>query len=130
GLGVEAVGLALGFAIILGVAASAGAVIPLIIHPPQQLTSPQILLTVVAIAIMLAGVCVCSFAGRWKESPQQHKRQSYAAGIALCAGSGLLSSCGNLGFVFGSDVAATAQSLGTPSYLAGNAVWTLLAIPL
>jgi L-rhamnose-H+ transport protein len=130
GLGVDAVGLALGFAVILGIAASAGAVIPLIVRPPQHITSAQVQLTFVAIAIMLAGVAVCSFAGRWRESPQKVKRQSYAAGIALCVASGLLSSGGNLGFVFGSDVAASAQSLGTPSYLAGNAVWTLLAIPL
>ncbi|MEO7145288.1 MAG: hypothetical protein ABI165_17470, partial [Bryobacteraceae bacterium] len=60
----------------------------------------------------------------------KNRRQSYAAGIALCVASGLLSSGGNLGFVFGSDVATRAQTLGTPSYLAGNAVWTLLAVPL
>jgi L-rhamnose-H+ transport protein len=130
GLGVEAVGLSLGFAVILGVAASAGAVIPLIVNPPQHITAAQIALTSIAIVIMLAGVWVCSFAGRWKESSPTTKRQSYAAGIALCIGSGLLSSCGNLGFVFGSDVASLAQRLGTPSHLAGNAVWTLLAIPL
>ena len=130
GLGVEAVGLSLGFAVILGVAASAGAVIPLIVRPPQHINAAQVSLTAVAIVIMLAGVCVCSFAGRWKESSRKQERQSYAAGIALCVGSGLLSSCGNLGFVFGSEVASLAQRLGTPSHLAGNAVWTLLAIPL
>ena len=130
GLGVEAVGLSLGFAVILGVAASAGAVIPLFVNPPQHITTAQIGLTTAAIIIMLAGVCVCSFAGRWKEASQKKERQSYAAGIALCVGSGLLSSCGNLGFVFGSEVASVAQRLGTPSHLAGNAVWTLLAIPL
>ena len=130
GLGIEAVGLSLGFAVILGVAASAGAVIPLIVRPPQHITAAQIGLTIIAIAIMLAGVCVCSFAGRWKESSQKQKQESYAAGIALCVGSGLLSSCGNLGFVFGSEVASLAQRLGTPSYLAGNALWTLLAMPL
>ena len=130
GLGIEAVGLALGFAVILGVAASAGAVIPLIVRPPQHITATQIGVTIIAIIIMLAGVSVCSFAGRWKEALPTEKRQSYAAGIALCVGSGLLSSCGNLGFVFGSDVASLAERLGTPSYLAGNAVWTLLAIPL
>ena len=130
GLGIDAVGLALGFAVVLGVSASAGALIPLIARPPQHITAAQIGLTIAAIAIMLAGVGVCSFAGRWKESPQKHERPSYAAGIALCVGSGLLSSCGNLGFIFGSEVASRAQSLGTQSYLAGNAVWTLLAIPL
>lgn len=130
GLGIDAVGLALGFSVILGTAASAGALLPLIVRPPEHIAAAQVYLTFAAIAIMLAGVSVCSYAGRWKESRQQTKRQSYAAGIALCLASGLFSAGGNLGFVFGSEVASRAQTLGAPSYLAGNAVWTLLAIPL
>jgi L-rhamnose-H+ transport protein len=128
GLGVEAVGLALGFAVILGVAASAGAIIPLLVAPPAHITTAQIAVTGVAIALMLAGVAVCSFAGRWKE---RHSASiSYFRGILICVASGLLSACGNLGYAFGSSVAESARQLGTPSEWAGNAVWALLAIPL
>jgi L-rhamnose-H+ transport protein len=129
GLGVDAVGLALGFAVILGIAASAGAVIPLLVQPPPHITAAQIALTATAIGLMLAGVAVCSFAGRWKES-QGSTSRSYLTGILICAVSGLLSACGNLGFVFGSQIATRAQQLGTPSAWAGNAVWALLAMPL
>ena len=130
GLGVDAVGLSLGFAVILGVAASAGAIIPLFVHPPAQLTVTQAVMTAGAIAVMLAGVAVCSYAGRWRERPQKNKSRSYAAGIAICIASGVLSACGNLGFVFGSGIASRAQALGAESSAAGNAVWTLLAMPL
>jgi L-rhamnose-H+ transport protein len=130
GLGIEAVGMALGFAVILGVTASAGAVIPLLVRPPAHITSASIALTASAIAIMLAGVAVCSYAGRWKEAPKKGVGRPYAAGIAICIASGVLSACGNLGFVFGGEVASRAQSLGAPSASAGNAVWSLLAMPL
>jgi L-rhamnose-H+ transport protein len=128
GLGVDAVGLALGFAVILGIAASAGAVIPLLVQPPAHITTAQIALTAAAIVLMLAGVGVCSFAGRWKEKGGTSR--SYAIGILVCVASGLLSACGNLGFVFGTQIAARAQQLGTPSEWAGNAVWAILAMPL
>jgi L-rhamnose-H+ transport protein len=128
GLGVDAVGLALGFAVILGIAASAGAVIPLLVNPPAHITAGQVAITAVAIALMLAGVAVCSFAGRWKE--RKSVSGSYMRGILICIASGLLSACGNLGFAFGAPVAERARSLGTPSEWAGNAVWALLAIPL
>jgi len=130
GLGVDAVGLSLGFAVILGVAASAGAIIPLLVHPPMQLSAMHLGLTGAAIVVMLTGVAVCSYAGRWKETPAKDSKKSYAAGIAICMASGVLSACGNLGFVFGANVAARAQSLGAPQDTAGNAVWTLLAMPL
>ncbi len=130
GLGVDAVGLALGFSVILGLAASAGAVIPLLVRPPAHVTAASIALTAGAIVIMLGGVAVCSYAGRWKEAPKKEAGRPYAVGIAICIASGVLSACGNLGFVFGAGVAARAQSLGAPSASAGNAVWSLLAIPL
>ena len=128
GLGVSAVGLALGFAVILGIAASAGAVIPLLVEPPPHITAAQIGLTAAAIVLMLAGVAVCSFAGRWKE--KDFVSRSYLTGILICVASGLLSACGNLGFAFGSHIATRAQQLGAPSEWAGNAVWALLAMPL
>ena len=45
GLAVEALGLALGFAVILGVAATTGAVVPLLVQPPQGFSFAQGALT-------------------------------------------------------------------------------------
>jgi L-rhamnose-H+ transport protein len=79
---------------------------------------------------MLAGVVVCSFAGKWKEQQDSGTRKSYRRGILICVISGLLSACGNLGFNFGADITRRAQSLGVPDHLAVNALWTLLTFPL
>jgi L-rhamnose-H+ transport protein len=129
GLAVEALGLALGFAVILGVAATAGTVVPLLVQTPQGFSVAQGALTAVSLAIMVAGVAVCSLAGRWKETEGATPR-SYRRGLLLAIASGLLSSCGNLGFAFGSEITHRAEQLGTPETLAPNALWTLLTLPL
>jgi L-rhamnose-H+ transport protein len=125
GLGVEALGLALGFAVILGVAATCGAVIPLFF---TAVTGAQAAVTALALAFLLAGVAVCSFAGRWKETGTGIR--SYRRGLAVCIASGVLSSCGNLGFAFGGAITARAQMYGVPEAVAPNVLWTLLTFPL
>lgn len=128
GLGVDALGIALGFAIILGVASAGGTLIPLLVLPGAQVSISLLVLIIAALAVMLLGVAVCSLSGRWKETPVS--LQPYSRGVALCLASGILSACGNLGFNFGAEVTAQAQRLGVPSHLAASALWTLLTLPL
>jgi L-rhamnose-H+ transport protein len=131
GLGVEAIGFALGFAVILGVAATAGTLIPMLFHTPKGFSLEQGMATAVALTLMLAGVAVCSFAGNWKAELKGNRAgPSYRRGVFICIASGLLSACGNLGFAFGSEIAGRARALGAPEHLAANALWPLLAIPL
>jgi L-rhamnose-H+ transport protein len=125
GLGVEALGLALGFAVILGVAATCGAVIPLFF---SSVASAQAWAIAASLLLMLAGVAVCSFAGKWKET--ESGGRSYRRGLVICIVSGLLSSCGNLGFAFGGAITERAQQLGVAAATAPNALWTLLTFPL
>lgn len=127
GLAVEALGLALGFAVILGVAATAGAVVPLLVQPPQGFSFGQGAATAISLAVMVAGVAVCSLAGRWKEGTGA---RSYRRGLLIAITSGLLSACGNLGFAFGSEITQRAEQLGVSQALAPNALWTLLTLPL
>jgi L-rhamnose-H+ transport protein len=128
GLGVTALGMALGFAVILGTSAVAGTLIPLAALPQAPWSAARIVLTVCSLILMLAGVAVCSFAGKWKEgSAAAH---DYRKGLVLCLASGLLSSCGNLGFVFGSGIITRAQELGVAAELAPNALWALLTLAL
>ena len=129
GLGVEALGLALGFAIILGVAATAGTLVPLLVQPPQGFSLVQGAMTAVSLAVMIAGVAICSLSGRWKET-ESGAAKPYRRGLGIAIASGLLSSCGNLGFAFGSEITQRAEQLGVSATVAPNALWTLLAFPL
>ncbi|MFN0168811.1 MAG: L-rhamnose/proton symporter RhaT [Bryobacteraceae bacterium] len=127
GLGVDALGVALGFAVILGVATMAGTLIPLIANPPTGFGLQKAVLMGSALLLMLAGVAVCSWAGKWKESAGA---KSYRRGVLICVTSGFLSACGNLGFNFGAEVIETAKKMGVADHLAASALWTLLTLPL
>jgi L-rhamnose-H+ transport protein len=128
GKGVEALGLALGFAIILGVTSLVGTIIPLVFAPSASLSHRQMALIAGSLLLMLAGVLVCSLAGRWKES-ESGGRKLYGRGVLICIASGVLSSCGNLKLVFGQKITARAELLGVPAALAPNAVWVFLTLP-
>src|SRR2546426_8743812 len=82
GLGVATIGLALGFAAILGVTATTGTLIPLFINPPDKFTLHQTLATAAALVLMLSGVAVCSLAGKWKER-EPGKGRSYWQGVLI-----------------------------------------------
>jgi len=131
GLGVDALGLALGFAVILGVAATSGTVIPLLVSPPSNFSSAQAVVTGAALCLMLAGIAICSFAGRWKQQDSAAPgRFSYRLGLLACVASGLLSACGNLGYVWGEAIYLPLATSARASYFAPNALWPLLTPPL
>jgi L-rhamnose-H+ transport protein len=128
GLGVDAIGLALGFAVILGVAATSGTLIPLLVRPPAHFSPAQGAWTAASLAAMLLGVGLCSFAGKWKEQAAKGSPgKSYRFGVLICVLSGLLSACGNLGYAWGEDIYRRAAGA---DYLKPNALWPLLTPPL
>src|SRR3954454_17639258 len=68
GLGVDALGLSVGFTVILGFAATSGTLVPLLLLNQSAPRSEVLLLTLVSLALMLAGVAISSLAGRYRES--------------------------------------------------------------
>ncbi len=130
GLGISAVGMSLGFAVILGVTAVVGTLIPML-STAHSLSSRKVAATGFSLALMLLGVAICSWAGKWKENaPEQGSKLSYLKGLAICVVSGILSACGNLGFVSGAGIINQAESQGVPAAIAPNLVWALLTVAL
>jgi len=129
GRGVDLLGMSLGFTIIIGIASSAGTLIPLVAAPPAHFSVVPAMITGLSLAIMLVGVAVCSSAGGWKES-QGKARGHYRRGVIICIWSGLFSAGGNVGFSLAKEVTQRAQALGAPADVAQNALWALLTLPL
>lgn len=134
GLGVDKLGIALGYTVIIGLAASAGTLVPLAVLSPEKLSQAQGRLTIAALLLVLCGVALCSWAGKLR-SPKDtastgDPRRSFLLGLIICILSGLLSSCGNLGFTFGAEVVQKAIEHGAPESMAGNSLWALLTLPL
>ena len=134
GLGVKRLGMALGYTIIIGLAATAGALIPMVVRAPEKLIQPQGLLMLTALVLVLIGLALGAWGGRLREpehdSPNNDTGSSFAAGLAICVVSGLLSSCANLGFAFGGEYVRRAMELGASESVAGNSIWAPLTLPL
>src|SRR5580692_7678525 len=106
GLGMNLLGIGLGMAIILGLSASLGSLIPLLILHPQQLHTRQGHTYLAGTAIMLAGLAVCARAGILRDQAKNRRLQatpgaSFLAGFTVCCLSGLFSSALNFSYAFG-----------------------------
>src|SRR5690242_8510427 len=91
GLGIEAIGIALNFAIALGTATAVGSAIPLIWLHSASVFTRQGFVIEAGIAVIVVGIVLCGIAGRRKERDQakqlnEAKRpapSSFAKGLAL-----------------------------------------------
>jgi L-rhamnose-H+ transport protein len=137
GLGVNYIGLALGFAIVIGLTAALGTLIPLLLVSRVDLASTQGMLIIAGVVVALVGIAVCSWAGKLRErvlaesqkSSDAPPRRSFGLGLLLCVLSGVLCPCGNFGFAFGSEITTVAAKSGTAAHFASYPLWALLALP-
>jgi L-rhamnose-H+ transport protein len=124
GLGISRLGIALGFAIILGLTAALGALIPLLVLTPQHLRTAQGIGVIAGLAIVLVGIALCASAGGLK-NPEPVQGRNYRAGLLICLASGVLSSMLNLALAFGAPIADSAVKNGASAAGGQNAVWAL-----
>src|SRR5215468_82005 len=102
GLGICRVGLALGFALILGITASIGSLLPMTILHPDQLTTKGGLALLLGTLVMAVGLTFLALAGRARERDaggHQNQHSGFTVGLIICILSGIFSSMLNLGFV-------------------------------
>jgi L-rhamnose-H+ transport protein len=133
GLGVDAIGIALNFAIALGTATVVGSAIPLFSFHAGSAFTRQGLVIEGGIAIITLGVVLCGIAGRRKERDQAkqlnetqrpHARFARGLGFALVAGAG--SAFQNLGLAFGGPLLRRTAELGTQQSFQANVIWAPL----
>jgi L-rhamnose-H+ transport protein len=92
GLGVTMLGMALGFAVILGLTAAAGSLIPLIVLSPEAFPTARGAAIVLGLAIVVCGIVVCARAGGLKNQSEASTldRQHYRKGLLICISSGVV----------------------------------------
>jgi L-rhamnose-H+ transport protein len=138
GLCVSRIGLSLSYALVIGIGASSGSIVPLLYFSPQTLSTTAGRCILLGIAVMLGGLVLVTWAGQQKESQslaaavrsgQEHsaqkRTQSYAAWVLVAVLAGVLSAGLNFSFAFGHGVAESAQSAGASATSATYAVWAL-----
>jgi L-rhamnose-H+ transport protein len=128
GLGLARLGIALGSSIIVGIAATLGACIPLLVLHPEKLWSREGLSLMAGIAVMLVGIALCGMAGHARETGRAMTRRDYFGALALCIASGLLAPMMTLALAFGGGVLRQAAAHGVQPASATYLIW-LLALP-
>jgi L-rhamnose-H+ transport protein len=125
GLGMARLGLALGYPIIMGLIASLGALVPLVLFFPQTLLSAKGGLIAGGTLVVLIGIVLSSRAAEIKNGPGAADQSSLAVGLVIAIAAGALSSLPNIGMSFATGVIAVAEARGVSATLAGNVVWAL-----
>jgi len=130
GLGMERLGMALGYPIIMGLIASLGALIPLLLFFPQSLFTSKGLFLLGGTALVIFGIALCSIAGSRRTSSESKsaatRSNTFTIGLAIAIFAGILSCLPNVGVAFGGNVIRAAASLGVSPASSGNTVWALL----
>jgi L-rhamnose-H+ transport protein len=132
GVGLTLLGIGLGMAIILGLSASLGSLIPLVILNPQNLHTRQGHVFLLGTTVMLAGIALCARAGMLRDTIRNSDvvgvpRNPFLTGFIICCTSGLLSSTLNFSYAFGGAAIRHALDLGTRSIWSAGVV-TALAV--
>lgn len=124
GLGMDRLGMALAYPIVLGLVACLGALIPMAVFFPETLLTPKGLVLIGGTVLVLVGIIMISRAGARKQ-PQGSSaiKGSFAAGLAICVMAGVLSSLLNIGYAYSARLAEQAKELGAPDMFASVAVW-------
>ena len=129
GLGIARVGMALGFAVILGITASFGSLFPLAVLHPEELHSKRGEALMIGTAIMIVGLLFLALAGKRRErdagTSGGTQRSGLALGLIICIFSGIFSSMLNFSFVFGDEIRIRALAAGASSSMAANPIWSL-----
>ncbi len=130
GLGMDRLGMALGYPIIMGLIASLGALIPLLIFFPETLLTTKGLVLLAGTALVILGIVLCSIGGS-RRTPGGNKSAAtpanlFKSGLVIAILAGILSCLPNVGVAFGGNVTHVAETLGVSRASSGNTVWALL----
>lgn len=133
GLGIDAVGMAVAIAVVSGLAALSGSLVPLLVLHPEDLFRPRGIFLLVGLPVLLAGIFLYGKAGRLRELDARESNpasgahsQNFMKGLAICVFTGVFTSNFNLGFAFSDGLPRLATALGATPARATYAVWALV----
>jgi L-rhamnose-H+ transport protein len=135
------VGMAITYAIVLGVGSSIGTLVPLLVLAPEQVRSNQGLHVIAAVVVGLIGTAVVAWAAWQRDASKSSSiskivetealgKRRVIVGLGLCLSAGVLASFGNLGFAFGVELSRKAAELGAGPTGSASAAWVVLCFPV
>ncbi len=128
GLSIARLGMALGYAVIIGLGALLGTLAPIVFQRPGVLATGKGVLILCGVAVMVSGIAVAGKAGRMREQstkagPNPAAGSAYVTALAIAILCGVLAPMLNFSLAFGQEIAVAAMRLGTSAANAAYAVW-------
>jgi len=125
GLGMEKLGMAVGYPVIMGLILSLGALIPLAQAGAAQFTTAPGLLLLAGTAVVVLGIVLCSRAAARKISDAAQPTAALGSGLVIAVSAGIMSCLPNVGLNNAAELTASAARLGASPAMAGNAAWVV-----
>lgn len=127
GVSVKRLGLGIAYAIIVGLSAVLGTVVPFFVQQRGLATEHTLELIICGVLIMATGIALTAWGGQMKERAAAPVRnpvhRSYPLAIFLAVLCGLMAPMLNYSFAFGQDIAKVAVAFGNQPVRAAYAVW-------
>jgi L-rhamnose-H+ transport protein len=129
GISIQRLGLALAYAIVVGLGTLLGTLVPLFVQHREQVGRTLLIPVLAGIVIMLIGIALSAWAGQIREHRQgpgtTSRQRRYSAAVYVAVLCGVLAPMLNYSFAFGQDIAVAAVRLGNPEVRAAYAVWPI-----
>jgi L-rhamnose-H+ transport protein len=129
GISVKRLGLGVAYAIIIGLGAVLGTLVPLLIQHKTAITGSPAYFIFGGVIIMVAGVFFTAWGGQVREgnSPvaANSTHRGYSAAILLAVVCGMMAPMLNYSFAFGQNIALRAVHLGVSPLHASYTVWPI-----
>jgi L-rhamnose-H+ transport protein len=140
GISVQRLGLGLAYAIIVGLGALLGTLVPLFVQHRSQVDADALLEILLGVAVMLIGIGLSTWGGQIRERcigerkvtmqndsaiVQPSPASGYFVAVLLAVLCGVMAPMLNFSFAFGQDIAHEAVLLGNSTLRAPYAVWPI-----
>jgi len=130
GISVTRLGLGLAYAIIVGLGALLGTLVPLFVQHHELAKGRPLIFVLGGVTVMVIGIIFSTWGGQIRERDKAgmstvHPGRNYFAAILLAVLCGVMAPMLNYSFAFGQDIAKEAVRMGTPEVRAGYAVWPI-----
>lgn len=130
GISVTRLGLGLAYAIIVGLGALLGTLVPLFVQQHELAKGRPMIFVLCGVAVMVLGIIFSTWGGQVRERgkdgiPGSPSGQSYLSAVLLAVLCGIMAPMLNYSFAFGQDIAREAVRLGVPEVRASYAVWPI-----
>jgi L-rhamnose-H+ transport protein len=128
GISVKRLGMGIAYAIIVGLGAVLGTLVPLFFERRAPINGHAKDLILMGVAVMVAGITLTALGGHVRERyasaiAQTIPQQKYVAAVSLAILCGFMAPMLNYSFAFGQDIALQSINFGNSAVHAGYAVW-------